>query len=63
MYLLKYSKWFQNDSYSISKFLGEKILPEEITPETAIAAEIKYGPTMILAHGINGVIKKYPIYL
>ena len=45
----------------INKFLGEKVLPEEITPETAIAAEIKYGPTMIVAYGIDGTTKKYPI--
>lgn len=45
----------------INKFLGEKVLPEEITPETAIASEIKYGPTMIVAYGIDGTTKKYPI--
>lgn len=45
----------------INKFLGEKILAEEITPETAIASEIKYGPTMIVAHGMDGTTKKYPI--
>lgn len=45
----------------INKFLGEKILAEEITPETAIAAEIKYGPAMILAHTINGDTKKLPL--
>lgn len=45
----------------INKFLGEKVLPEEITPETAIASEIKYGPTMIVAYRIDGTTMKYPI--
>lgn len=38
----------------INNYLGNSILPEEITPETAIATEIKYGPNMIKAHKKNG---------
>ena len=45
----------------INKFIGKKILPEEITPETAIASEIKYGPNMIVAHRSDGSSAKYPL--
>lgn len=43
----------------INSFLGESILPENITPETAIASEIKYGPNMIIVHKNNGETEKY----
>lgn len=43
----------------INTFLGEELLPVEVLPETAIAAEIKYGPNKILAHDHNGKVKEY----
>lgn len=43
----------------INTYLGLKILPEEQSPETAIAAEIKYGTERIIAHRIDGNTKTF----
>lgn len=45
----------------INSFLGREILPSNITPETAIATEIKYGPNMAVLHKNNGETQTYSL--
>ncbi|WP_180968098.1 dynamin family protein [Cytobacillus massiliigabonensis] len=45
----------------INTFLGDDLLPVEVLPETAIAAEVKYGPNKIIAHDHNGNQKEYAL--
>lgn len=48
-------------SSMINTFLSTDLLPVEITPETAIAAEIKYGDNRIIAHNLNGETQPFAI--
>lgn len=45
----------------INTFLGDDFLPVEVLPETAIAAEVKYGPNKIIAHDHSGNQKEYDL--
>ncbi|WP_026691850.1 dynamin family protein [Peribacillus kribbensis] len=45
----------------INSFLETELLPVEITPETAIAAEIKYGENKIVAHKQTGETQIFPL--
>ncbi|WP_462409383.1 dynamin family protein [Neobacillus sp. Marseille-QA0830] len=45
----------------INSFLETELLPTEITPETAIAAEIKYGENKIVAHKQSGETETFPL--
>ena len=46
----------------INKYLGEDLLPTNIKPETAIAAEIKYGDNdKVFAHDSDGKKDKFEI--
>ncbi|MEH7389398.1 dynamin family protein [Bacillus sp. JJ1474] len=45
----------------INAFLHENVLPVEITPETAIAAEIKYGDNKVVAHKLDGETQTFPL--
>lgn len=45
----------------INTFLGDDFLPVEVLPETAIAAEVKYGSNKVIAHDYNSNQTEYAL--